>query len=298
MQDRLEKQTEALESRIAFLPVERLPDIKRDFDDAGIDTSPYYDFTVPGDLGFEPRMIIAAAVKSRIESVVCEAGGRQYRVVIPPAYADFKSNGASLTAGLKDRYSKEGFNIVPAGRLPCKPIAVHAGLGLFGRNNIVYAEGMGSFLNLYLFYTDAPSDSGAKYMPLALMERCASCDLCVRNCPTGALAAGKRLADASRCLTGSNENAGDFPAWLLPEWHHTLIGCLKCQSVCPANREAGLPLSDREPLVRYSEEETAALLDGSLSPEKLAPLGWLADFAQVLPRNLKALIYQQGTAQK
>jgi len=97
-----------------------------------------------------------------------------------------------------------------------------------------------------------------------------------------------------RCLTWNNEHAADFPGWLLPEWHHTLIGCLKCQSVCPANRDVGLPGADQEePLVRYTEEETAAFLSGRMTPERLAPLGDVAGYAKALPRNLKMLLFRE-----
>jgi epoxyqueuosine reductase len=33
-------------------------------------------------------------------------------------------------------------------------------------------------------------------------------------------------------LTYHNEAVRDFPEWIDPSWHHCLVGCMRCQTIC------------------------------------------------------------------
>jgi epoxyqueuosine reductase len=133
---------------------------------------------------------------------------------------------------------------------------VCSGLAEYGRNNICYVQGMGSFLQLIAAFSDLPCDHDPWLEPKAL-DRCHSCFACVRRCPTGAITKDRFLIRAERCLTYHNEAATDFPAWIDPAWHHCLIGCLRCQTVCPENKSLLGWFEDR---AEFSETETNLML--------------------------------------
>jgi len=127
-----------------------------------------------------------------------------------------------------------------------------------------------------------------------MLERCQNCSACLRNCPTGAISTERFVIHAERCLTLHNEQPGDvpFPAWLDPHWHNCLLGCARCQNVCPQNKG----LRRVEAGAEFSEEETALLLAGvsldqlpAATAQKMEQLD-LGGYAELLPRNLGALL--------
>jgi epoxyqueuosine reductase len=162
----------------------------------------------------------------------------------------------------------------------------------YGRNNIAYVEEMGSFVRLKAFLSDMPTDKGDWFEP-RVMEECYKCEACIDRCPTGAIAPDRFLIHAEKCITFLNENAGNFPGWLDPTWHNSLIGCMLCQLVCPVNR---LFAGWEEEGESFDEAETELILNGVL-PDEL-PLetaqklnrGYMVDYLDLIPRNLRALL--------
>jgi len=270
---------------LAALSVAHLPGVKQDFDRLGIDTSPYYRFTPPEDLGFTARAVIVVAAASPVASVAFNADGEKITVTIPPSYVDADKEDAVTLQYLRDALHGYGYAIAPAGGLPCKPIAVHAGLGVYGRNNLLYVEGMGSLLRLFLFFSDLPCPA-ENFTPLRRHPMCRSCDKCVSNCPSAALNHTNELVDADRCLCAVNESKADFPEWIKPEWHHAMIGCMRCQDICPINQPY---LQKPQEIASYSTVQTLSFLRGELPEERLAVLG-MGWYSAVLPRNLMALL--------
>jgi epoxyqueuosine reductase len=185
---------------------------------------------------------------------------------------------------------------VPA-NLPKKLTAVRAGLATYGRNNITYVPGMGSFYRPVLLWSDLPCEED-QWQELRMMATCERCQACLRACPTGAIGADRFLLHAERCLTLYNEEPHHvpFPRWVDPSWHNCLVGCLYCQRACPENREVRKGIEAKEV---FTEEETSLLLDGVPLPE--LPLATaakveridLTELLDVLPRNLKALLNTQ-----
>ena len=126
-----------------------------------------------------------------------------------------------------------------------------------------------------------------------MMDACRRCSACRRNCPTGAIGPDRFLVRAERCLTFHNERPAPFPGWLDPAWHHRLFGCMRCQTVCPANR--GVPLRTEEG-PSLSPRESEILLGGvpfvripAGLKTKFKRFGWTARDYQMLPRNLQAV---------
>jgi len=116
---------------------------------------------------------------------------------------------------------------------------------------------------------------------------------CLRECPTGSIPERRVLIEVETCLTLLNESEGDFPDWLEASAHNALIGCMRCQTVCPANRGHLRIVGPAE--IFYKRETEAILRQTPLSElprqtqEKLARIDMDANYS-VLPRNLAALI--------
>ncbi len=175
--------------------------------------------------------------------------------------------------------------------LPWKLLAVHSGLAQYGKNNITYVNGMGSYHRLVAFISDLPGAEDHWQAPRVL-ERCENCKACMKACPTGAITADRFLLNGERCLTFHNERRGEFPQWIKPSWHNCLVGCLYCQKACPVNKD--IPQSIEEGPV-FSENESAVILLGTPKNEvprnviqKLKNLDMI-EYLPVLGRNLRAL---------
>ncbi|MBU7005068.1 MAG: hypothetical protein HXS50_05835, partial [Theionarchaea archaeon] len=195
---------------------------------------------------------------------------------------------------------KDGYRAIPTGGnpLPLKLVAVRSGLGRYGRNNICYVPGFGSFHRLVAFYADLPVSKDSWRAP-KMMEECEDCDRCRRACPTGAIPAERLLLRAERCLALHTERTGPFPEWIDPRWFNCLVGCMICQRACPVDRDL-LDFSDDA--IAFSREETDLMLAGSGYDELPAAtrkrieeidMDWIMD---VLPRNLRVLVEKMGSS--
>jgi epoxyqueuosine reductase len=188
---------------------------------------------------------------------------------------------------------KEGYKVATP-VLPLKLLATRSGLAEYGRNNITYVSGMGSFTRLAAVYSDMPCKEDG-WQEARMMKRCENCDLCRKACPTGAIPQGRFLLRAERCLTFHNENKGSipFPGWIKPSWHNALVGCLTCQNACPENRPF---LKSVGETAEFNEEETRLLVKGTPREQISAPtmeklkLLSLTDYYDELPRNLSVLL--------
>ncbi|MCX7774023.1 MAG: hypothetical protein N2376_13015 [Clostridia bacterium] len=193
---------------------------------------------------------------------------------------------------LNNTLNPAGYHAWYTDKLPQKLMAVRSGLGVYGRNNICYVQGMGSFNKLTTFFSDMPCDDKS-WHDLRQTAFCRSCKICLKKCPTQAITDESRLIHWDRCLTHFNEHSGtDFPQWIAPSAHNSIVGCMACQYSCPSNRE--FILNADGPVV-FSEGETRLLLAGNPSDTfsdalrgKLQDSG-LMPYLGVLPRNLKFL---------
>jgi epoxyqueuosine reductase len=115
----------------------------------------------------------------------------------------------------------------------------------------------------------------------------------MKACPTAAVGSDRFLLHAERCLTFLNERSKDFPDWLSPDWHNSLVGCMICQKVCPANKDV---VKWIEAGATFDNAETDLILNGlpeerlpRETHEKLKRQGMM-EYYNVLGRNLKTLI--------
>jgi epoxyqueuosine reductase len=162
----------------------------------------------------------------------------------------------------------------------------------YGKNNIAYVEGLGSFMRLKAFLSDMPTGK-SDWLEPQVMKECDRCKACLNACPTRAIVPDRFLVHAERCITFLNEGTEEFPEWLDPSWHNSLVGCMKCQLVCPVNKRFVKWVEEGE---TFNEAETELILSGvpldHVSPETAHKLNrsYMAEYLDVLPRNLRALL--------
>ncbi len=285
--------------RMVIVPIQHLADLQNDiigrhtqgcFDEEFYQTRlTFYKFELPEALP-EAKSIIVAAAPSPQNRVCFSLHDKTVRLTIPPTYVGYNLVPQKFDALLSEHLTPEGYHTSRV-KLPLKSLAVHSGLCEYGRNNITYAPGMGSFIQLAAFFSDLPCQDDPWREPV-MMERCQNCKACINNCPTKAIQTDRFLLHAERCLVYFNERPAElpFPDWIASAKHTSLIGCMTCQKVCPEN-EAVLDQFGIE--VKFSEAETALLRQGvaadQIPPEtaqKLDQIDMLSDIA-LIPRNLE-----------
>jgi epoxyqueuosine reductase len=217
---------------------------------------------------------------------------KSYPVIIPPTY--YLSIDDQVADLLKAYLGPQGYKLQKV-RLPEKLLAVRSGLAQYGKNNITYVEGSGSFHRPVVFISDFPCETDS-WAESTVMEPCETCNVCLKACPSKAIGSDRFLLHAERCLTFHNERACDFAQWLSPTWHNSLVGCMICQKVCPANKDV---VKWTEKGTHFGSAETDLILRGVSDDklprethEKLLRLGMM-EYYDVLGRNLRILIEQQ-----
>jgi epoxyqueuosine reductase len=247
----------------------------------------HFQFTIPNSsLGI--NSIIITSAPQPIQRVSFLYKEKQYNLIIPPTYSH--KTDQIVESLILDVIKSQGFNLYPT-RLPLKLLAIHSGLARYGKNNVAYVEEAGSFNRLKAFFSDIPV-SEYSWSTYKMLDLCENCNLCLNKCPTGAISPDRFIIRAERCLTFHNERLNRFPDWIEKSWHNCLIGCVKCQLICPANKGVKNWIEDSE---SFNEQETELLLNGvrheltDTIEKKLQKLDLLEDF-NLIPRNLYALI--------
>jgi epoxyqueuosine reductase len=245
----------------------------------------------PSNEGFEARSLILLAYPHYPTRFRFIYKGMEKSYLVPPTYLHGRKSDERISKPIAAYLKQQGFQLKMAA-IPKKLTAVSAGLAEYGKNNIVYVKGMGSFIRLAAYISDLPTEEGSWREPVAML-RCEDCRACLNACPTHAIDSDRFLLHAERCITWWNEKPsdGDFPSWLKPEWHTCLVGCMLCQFICPEN----LPFIHQENEgLAFSEEETDWLISGKLLDaipqslqDKLNESG-LAPYYE--PRNFRILI--------
>jgi epoxyqueuosine reductase len=300
--EQIQQQLTEVDFKSSFVSTKHLPELRRDFErllEQRTLNREFYDeivsrygldwhFELPSNLRAVKSVIITAVPQPKT-SLKFEFDGKKCYAIIPPTYV--RDTDQAALEIMSPLLAKHGYAVRDA-LLPVKLIAVRSGLARYGRNNIAYINGWGSYFRLRAFFSDVPCPEDNWQEPAAL-ELCSNCRTCIKKCPTKAICADRFLVDAGKCLTFFNEGTENFPAWVNPRWHNCLIGCMVCQDVCPANKEHTawiMPDGD------FSEEETLMILDGTpqnmlpaSTAEKLQQVNMLGNY-DLLQRNLSALI--------
>jgi epoxyqueuosine reductase len=247
-----------------------------------------FEFDVTASLPKACSIIITAAPQPQ-RKITFHLSGQSYSVIIPPTYYTDTDN--QIRKLLQNILDSSNYQLHPAA-LPLKLLAVCSGIAKYGRNNIAYVEGLGSFVRLKAFISDMPI-GGGEWLDPRVMKECGRCKACLNECPTKAIVPDRFLIHAERCITFLNEWREEFPEWIDPAWHNSLIGCMKCQLVCPVNRQFVKWVEEGE---TFSEAETELILKrlpvDRMPPETVRKLNrcYMMEYLDLLPRNFRALL--------
>jgi epoxyqueuosine reductase len=215
--------------------------------------------------------------------------GEKVSLMIPPTYLYGVKLIEQLTELVSEILKPDGYHATYA-QIPQKTLAVRSGLAEYGRNNITYVPGMGSFYRLTTLYSDFPTEED-NWQELRFMNSCEKCQACTNACPTGAIPTDRFLLRVERCITFHNEHPINrpFPEWMDPSWHNCVVGCLHCQKACPVNKKV---INWTEPGPTFTEEETTMILSGvdledlpQATKETIEKFD-LVNYYDILPRNL------------
>jgi epoxyqueuosine reductase len=280
------------------LPIEHVPQLKYEIEehnsqgkvDVGLYEKllTYFEFDVTTRLPTVCSIIITGAPQPQ-RKITFHFKGQTHVVIIPPTY--YADTDDQIRNVLQNILSSNDCQLYPAA-LPLKLLAVYSGMAKYGKNNIAYVEGLGSFVRLKAFLSDMPTDRSDRLEP-QVMKECDRCKACLNECPTKAIVPDRFLIHAERCITFFNEESEEFPEWVNPAWHNSLIGCMKCQLVCPANKRLIKWVEEGE---SFDESETELILNSVplnlIPPETAHKLnrGYMLEYLDVLPRNLRALL--------
>lgn len=293
---------------ISLFPVHHLNDLKEEFkemrsSDQDIERYLYHyldkiDYTIPASLP-DAKSVLVVAVQQPIARTHFQYGGKSHPVILPPTYllnasVDKEEDQkliSEVNRHLREALGKNNFKAVKI-NLPGKLAAVRSGLGAYGKNNICYINEKSSFYWIGTYLTDMPCKNDP-WREETVMKQCSDCDLCQSSCPTGAIDEKRFLIHAKNCITFMNESSADFPEWIDVNWHNAIIGCMRCQIICPVNISAIKNIQD---FAEFDEEETGLILEKTLLSElpektyrKLEDFNFIEDY-EILPRNLKVLI--------
>lgn len=277
-----------------LVPVSVLDEIKVYFDRLD-KSSPFFKrfpdlfhFTIPERLPGAASILIVAGRSPAVRVYFTLKDGVK-TFILPPTY---------LNAGLRDRMQElvygalDGTGYAVRAAVPLKLLSAMSGLSRYGKNNITYYPGLGSYVLLQAYFTPLPPAHEVGEPLVA--DECATCGVCIRACPTGAISDSHFVIDVGRCLTFYNEYPEPFPAWMSQDIHHCLIGCMRCQDACPKNAVNKAFVVDGP---AFDADETAQILAieplESLSPaavDKIDALSFKGDY-YVFARNLNALVH-------
>lgn len=210
---------------------------------------------------------------------------------IPPVYI-YRDQQLSMiketVSKVFEQYHLKSWPVV----LPKKMLATMCGFGKYGRNDLLYIEGMGSCHRLTVFGADMICTDEVEFASDLRMDRCSKCGVCINQCQTGAIDRENIQIAADRCLTFYNERKDPIPEWIHHDWHNCIIGCIRCQENCPANKG----LWNRKKVAEFSYDETRMLLESATFEaldtalqDKLTELN-LDRYFDVLSRNLSLMI--------
>lgn len=205
-----------------------------------------------------PQSIILVAVPEPAYVLTFVVDDKKIETILPPTYVRYRKTFAEVRDDLAGALSGSGFR-VDLLNAPLKALGNRLGLLSYGRNNVGYIDGLGSYFQLVGLVSDMPFDKESLPPRPAetLLPRCRECRICAAACPTGAIDRERILLHAERCYTLFSESLRPIPESLKPPSPKCIIGCLRCQEFCPENK--GL-LRHENAALSFDAEETKAFL--------------------------------------
>ncbi len=205
-----------------------------------------------------PQSILIIAVPRPAHILSFSAGDKKIETVLPPTYVRYRKIFEEVRDDLAAVVSGYDCHLEILSA-PLKALGNRLGLLSYGRNNVGYIDGFGSYFQLVGLVSDKRIEEkcGSTGPAEMLLPRCRDCRICAKACPTGAIDKERILLHAEKCYTLFSESPEPIPDGLKPPSPKCLIGCMRCQQVCPENK--GL-LRYEEAAVSFDAEETDAFL--------------------------------------
>jgi len=202
------------------------------------------------------KSLVIISLPQKVLSLLVNYQNKKYELLIPTGYSD---DGIKMS-DVKDRVMSDiikdpSKKLLERVKLPLKTLSVKSGLAEYGKNNITYVDGYGSYHQLIGFYTNKVLEDN--WNPLKMLRECKGCSICIEKCPTKCFREGNFVIDIGKCVTLYNELPDPIPDWIDPKAHNAIVGCTKCQWDCPANAEAN---KRTERFAELTNEETEFLL--------------------------------------
>ncbi|MCL2665458.1 MAG: 4Fe-4S binding protein [Defluviitaleaceae bacterium] len=247
--------------RAAFLPfdaIEKISAVYEGMNDANEtpafakNAAAHFKGSQPPDISFEPLSFLVAVCRSDPGLLVVNAGGKRTAIPVPPLYIDQDGCHGRLSEALEKIMGE--YKTAHTKGISQKLLAVMGGLGRYGKNNIFYAEALGSGAALAAYYTNVPCRGETH--PVKFLDECEACGDCKKKCPVGAIS-NYPVINAGLCLNKYVYNLDPIPEDIPLSVFNALIGCWACQTKCPANFFARKP---EENVLELDDAESSALL--------------------------------------
>lgn len=120
---------------------------------------------------------------------------------------------------------------VDSNDLPERYIASLQGIGFIGQNGCFYTKKYGS----YVFLAEIITDLELHETNFKVENKCSSCGLCIKACPTGALKE-KNFNKCMSYITQKKEIDDEY----FTKFNGRMFGCDLCQRACPLNKDVSL----------------------------------------------------------
>ena len=174
---------------------------------------------------------------------------------------------------------------------PAKTAAVRAGLGVIGDNGLLITPMFGTRVVIILMAIDAET---TRSKTLDGMNDCLHCGKCIAACPVAALDA-QGMTNPERCLRNYMMEGIIVPPEVRSKMGNGLIGCDRCQRVCPMQTMAERPL-ERKFMLDEIVTDDAALFKASVGA-LAQPIGRNAARPQRVRAQAAILAGNRGSAE-
>jgi epoxyqueuosine reductase len=243
------------------------------------------------DLNHDSSLIVVAVPRSA-HIVRFEWEAKIIEKVLPPTYVGYRSLFENVRKDLEQQVFSGQVRITTLSA-PLKALASHLGIVSYGRNNLTYIPEFGSYFQLAGFLVDTPMSKteSLENNEESMLRECVKCSACTKACPMAVISKDRFLIHAEKCYTRYSESSSAIPSEMHPPSPNCIIGCMKCQLVCPANKGR---LKYEDTGLLFSPEETHSILDSvqkNLSlpktiEDKFSVLG-LSESNAILFRNFR-----------